>query len=536
VQLAPGHAFAWQLLSVLAHEAGQTAQAVELMGKAIQALPLVGSFYANRGEMHRLLGDLPKAIADGEQAVKLEPRSAAAYGNLGVALYQAGKIDEAEAAQKQALRYDANHLQALNNLGSILRDRKDREGAAAMYRKALAINPAYTEARNNLGAVLIELEDPEGALRELVQVVRQAPRYAEAHCNIGNAFCALDDFSKAEAAYKNAIALKPEYPEATEGLARCAQETRDLPQAETLVRQAIALKPGRSSAWTLLGSIHSEQAFPDKAAEAYRHALELDPANGGALIGLGHVEMEQGRMEAAEGHFRQAIALSPDNIAPRLSLTQVRKTREGDADFAALEAAAKDIDKMPESRALALHFALGKGYEDLKRHDEAFPHFIEGCRLKRKRVEYSADNTDLIGDNICKTFTREFVDSLRGGGDPADTPIFVLGMPRSGTTLTETIIASHPDVYGAGELPDLLHIASLGPKGDDAGYPLNLDGVTREQLTAMGRQYVDQIRQRAPSARRITDKMPANFNAVGLIHLMLPNAKIVHIKRNAVDT
>ena len=111
-----------------------------------------------------------------------------------------------------------------------------------------------------------------------------------------------------------------------------------VPRAEMLVRQAIALKPERSGAWTLLGSIQSEQAFPDKSIETYRHALSLDPANAGALIGLGHVEMEQGHMDVAEDAFRRALAINPDNIAPRLSLTQVRKTREGDADFAALAA------------------------------------------------------------------------------------------------------------------------------------------------------------------------------------------------------
>lgn len=536
VKIEPRHAFAWQLLAVIAHESGHTQQGITLLGKAIQCHPMIASFYANRAEMQRLAGNLPQAVADGEQAVRLEPTSAIAHSNLGIACYHLGELTRAETCQRQALNLDPNHLPALNNLGSICRDRKDRAGAIDMYRKVLTLRPDFLESANNLGAVLTEMEDPEEGLKVLLGVVKARPNYAEAHCNIGNAFLALENFTNAEKAFSTSIRLQPDYAEAYEGLARCAQEQRNLTLAEQHTHKAIALKP-RAAGYSLLGGIYSEQSFPEKAADAYEKALALDPILVSAFLGKGHLLMEMGKMDAAEQCFQHALELDPDNIAPRLSLTQVRKTKAGDENFAALQEAAKKIQDMPVTRAISLHFALGKAYEDMKQHDEAFPHYLEGCRLKRQRIEYSADNNTLIINNIRKVFSKDMIDGLRGtGGSTSNTPIFVLGMPRSGTTLTETIIASAPGVYGAGELPDLVQIAAQPLGQSDEGYPLNMQKISGADLTRMGEKYVAQLKQRAPDSPHITDKMPANFLELGLIHLMLPNAKIIHVRRNPVDT
>lgn len=534
-QIEPRHAFSWQLQGVIAHEAGNTPRGIELLSKAIKCHPLIAAFYANRAEMQRLLGNLLQAVADGEQAVRLDPKYAVAHSNLGIAYYHQGDIDRAETCQKLALKLDPNYLPAMNNLGSICRDRKDKSGAIAIYRKILALRPDFLESANNLGAVLTEMEDPEAGLQVLLGVIKARPAYAEAHCNIGNAFLALENFANAEKAFGTSIRLLSDYTEAYEGLARCAQEQRNLTLAEQYAHQAIALKP-RAAGYSLLGGIYSEQSFPEKAADAYEQALALDPALVSAVLGKGHLLMEMGKMDGAEQCFQLALELAPDNIAPRLSLTQVRKTKTGDENFEALQEAAKTIQDMPATKAISLHFALGKAYEDTKQHDEAFPHYLEGCHLKRQRIQYSADNNTLIVDNIRRVFSKAMIDNLRGAGSPSSTPIFVLGMPRSGTTLTETIIASAPGVYGAGELPDLLQMVAQPLGQADEGYPLNMQHISATDLTRMGEQYVAQLKKRSPKSEHITDKMPANYLAVGLIHLMLPNAKIIHVQRNPVDT
>lgn len=536
LKVQPNQPFALQLLGVIAHQVGQLDTAIRYLCEAIAILPNVAQFHANCAEMCRQAGQLGDAVQYGENAVKLDPNSAQAHSNLGIAYYDSGDLDKAEASQQRALKINPVMPQALNNLGSIQRDRKQYPAAIEWYKKAIEHNPDYLESINNLGAVLTESERPEEALPILLQVIKARPHYAEAHCNIACAFLSMEDFKRAEVGYKKALELKPEYPQALEGLAKLHQELKDLPQAQAIAEHALALAPQRAEVHSLLGGIYMEQSFPEKARTAYDQALAINPLLLSAHLGKGHLLMERGDMAAAEASFNTALSLNPDGLSARLSLTQVRKTKPGDANLRALEKQAEQLAGMSETKALSLHFSLGKSYDDIKEHERAFPHFLEGCRLKRKRIQYNADDNTKACANIQNYFTAETIESLRGEGETSDLPIFVLGMPRSGTTLTEQILASHPDVYGAGELPDLLYLAAHPKSEPTEGFPLSMRGLTPDDLAAMGARYVAGLRERAPASRCITDKMPANFFCVGLIHLMLPNARIVHVNRNPVDT
>ncbi len=535
LKIQSSNPFALHLLGVIAHQSGKTEDAVRLIAQAIHNLPTVAQFHSNLGEMCRILKRLDEAVAHGEKAVALDPNSATAHSNLGVALYDRKDLDRAEGCQRRALELKPNLAPALNNLGSIHRDRKDRETAIELYRKALAADPNYLESMNNLGAVLTESEQPEESVKVLLQALRLNPKYAEAHCNIGTAFLVLEQFDKAAAAFQNALKLKPDYPEAFVGLARIQQENKRLSEAENLALRALALAPDKAEVHSMLGGIYSEAGYPDKAEEYYDKALEMKPDLLSAHLGRGHLLMEQGKLDEAEACFRHGLSLDATNLGSRLALAQVKKVKKDDENMAALVEEAKNLDTMRETKALPLHFALGKCYDDTGNPDLAITHFIEGCRLKRKRTQYDPADNDAICQNICSFFTPEKIEELRGGGCPSDLPIFVLGMPRSGTTLTEQIIASHPLVFGAGELPDLLALAARPREGVD-GYPQSLVGFRREDMSGLGERYVAGLRARNAEAARITDKMPANFNCLGLIHLMLPNAKIVHVKRNPVDT
>ncbi|MBU1192069.1 MAG: tetratricopeptide repeat protein [Gammaproteobacteria bacterium] len=536
LKVQPKHPYALQLLGVIAHQVGQVDAAIKHLSEAISIMPNVAQFHSNCAEMCRQVGRLDDAVQYGENAVKLDANSAQAHSNLGIAYYDRGELEKAEVCQQRALKINPTMPQALNNLGSIQRDRKHYPAAIEWYKKAIAHNPTYLESANNLGAVLTESERPEEAVPVLLQVIKARPGYAEAHCNIACAFLAMEDFKRAAVGFKKAIELKPDYPQALEGLAKLHQEQNELPEALSLAQRALALTPQRAEVHSLLGGIYTEQGFPDKAAQAYAQALDINPALLSAHLGKGHLLMEKGDMAGAEASFNHALSLDPDGLAARLSLSQVRKTKPGDDNLQALEKKAQDLANMSETKALSLYFGLGKSYDDIKDYQRAFPHFLEGCRLKRKRIQYNADDNTKACENIKEFFTPETIDNLRGAGESSDVPIFVLGMPRSGTTLTEQILASHPDVYGAGELHDLLHLAGH-PKGEPTGgFPLSMRGLTPDDLASMGAKYIAGLRERAPDAHRITDKMPANFFCVGLMHLMLPNARIVHVNRNPVDT
>jgi tetratricopeptide (TPR) repeat protein len=416
------------------------------------------------------------------------------------------------------LELDPKCAPALNNLGSIQREHKDKQGAIDYYQQVLDIHPNYLESLNNIGAVLTEEERFEEALPHLVKATKLNPRYSEAHCNIGQTFLGLEQVDQAFIAFNRAIELKPDYAEAYMARARVFQERNRSDEALADALKAVELKP-------------------EKAEQAFDKALELKEDLGRAHNGKGSLYLQLGKLEEAEACHRHALSLDEDDLLARISLTLVNKTKEGDENMAALVAKEDELKEMPSTRAMSIHFALGKCYDDTGEIDKAFPHWLEGCRIKRGKIDYDEARNSEYVDNIITVFNEDTLKRLDGSGDPSDVPIFVLGMPRSGTTLTEQIIASHPDVYGGGELPDLLNIANRpqGTQNKANNYPLNLRALNAEDIGKLGTKYVTGVRERS-DAKHITDKMPANFFCIGLIHLMLPNAKIIHVNRNPVDT
>jgi tetratricopeptide (TPR) repeat protein len=537
LQHQPKHAPALHLLGVIAHQSNKTELAIKLIADAIAINPTESLFHSNRGEMCRTLGRLDGAVDHGLQAIKLDPQSASALSNLGIAYYDQEDLDKAESYQNKAIAINPNCLPALNNLGSIYRDRKDKDQAIEYYRQVVAINPNYLESINNLGAVLVEQEEYEEARKTLIKALQLNPNYAEAHCNMAHAHIGQENYDQALTSLAKAISLKADYADAYFGQSRVQQELNQLEDAEASAKQAIDWDPKHADAYALLGGIYIEKNQLDDAKKSFDKALEVDNENGRALVGLGTLKMQTGDINEAEDYFHQALEIDDENITARISITQARKTEADEENFLKLEEQIPKLEIMNQSKAMTIHFALGKCYEDLKMDEKAFPHFIKGCAIKRSKIDYDADAQDKNVQSIIDFFSKEKINQLSGVGSPSATPIFVLGMPRSGTTLTEQIISSHPEVFGAGELPDLLQLASapLSPK-NPVGYPQSLQNLSKDLLSSLGHQYCERTRIHAPDAKHITDKMPANFFCVGLIHLMLPNAKIIHIRRNPVDT
>lgn len=537
LQQQPGNGFALYLLGVLAHRTGHLEDAVGLIEKAIVSLPKAALFRRSITEMYRRLGRLDAAIVHARMAIRLEPSNAVAHSNLGIIYYDRNEYDQALACQQNALRLDPNLPQALNNLGCVLAERGEREQAVESFRKVLEMEPGNLEARNNLGAVLTDLERPKEAVVELDTLLQAVPDYADAYSNLGAALLLLEQSERAEAAFRRNLELRPGNVTDLMGLARALKKQDRLGEAQTLVEQVLALEPDRAEAYSLSGEIHMLSESYVEAENAFHKALELNPGSDGAYLGLGQVQTELGRLDAASVSFEQAMAIDPNNIMPHIFLARIRNLSHGEPSLVRLEAEMERIDSLIPEKALPLHFVLGKTYDGLQEYAKAFFHFAEGCRLKRGQVQYAADDFAAVCANIMAYLSRDNIDRLRGAGDPSDMPIFVLGMPRSGTTLVETIIASHPMVHGAGELTDLLDIAAQPyPDGDSPGYPLSLRDVTQDALTAMGARYVEGVSVRADAVRHITDKNPFNFLALGLIHLIMPNAKIVHVRRNPLDT
>jgi Tfp pilus assembly protein PilF len=337
----------------------------------------------------------------------------------------------------------------------------------------------------------------------------QQPDHAGALYNRGNALHELKRFDEALASYDRALALRPDYAEALYNLGDTLRERGDLHAALAHHRRALSLKPDLADAYNRMGNVLEELGQLQEAQSAYLEALRLDPNSAAAYVNL-------------------AIA---------------KTFKPGDAHLAAMEALAAKTEGLSKTDRMQLDFALGKAYADLNDHSRSFQHLLAGNAAKRTSICYDETAVLALFDRIEAVFTPELIAAKSGGGNASALPIFVLGMPRSGSTLVEQIVASHSAVHDAGELRVLGDVVRTvrGPNGKSVPYPELAPSLDRATLHQIGARYDAMLRELAanhgaPKAERITNKMPSNYYFAGLIHLALPNAKIIHTIRDPLDT
>ena len=531
----PENPDALHILGIVTQRRGDLAAGITLLKKAINFAPKSGQMLSNLCEMLRLSGDATAAVAVGRKAIKMAPRLATAHCNLGIALYDCGDLDGAFASQEKALTIAPNLPSAINNFASILRKRGDETGAEAHLRRILEIAPHHAEAAGNLAVLLLDCERPREAITVLGQQIKKTPENADLHRSIGRAFLQIDDLDRAELAFNKAIDLKHHLAEAMLGLTEVYQKKNQPELALEQARKAAELAPDMAYAFQQMGHCEADLGSVAQAFAHLERALALDPDFTPALLSRGYLHMENGDMDMAKVDFDRVAVLKPGSVDALFSSVRMEKIKSDDACIAQLEALAAEAAGYLAPKAIAVHYSLAKCYEDTKRYDEAFQQYEAGGRLKRSMIFYDANANDQKIDALIALFSSDMIAKLRQSANHSVQPIFVLGMPRSGTTLTESIIANHPMVFGAGELN---HLHRLFPIDSTAAVArLNdLLGGPAEPILQTITGYIQRLDAHAPSSPRITDKMPANFLMLGLIHALLPNARVIHVSRDAVDT
>ena len=457
------------------------------------------------------------------------PKHAVAWMLLGAALRQQGRIADALLPMQRSASLLPGDAGAHNNLGVVYLEIGRIEEAEQCFRRALRIRPDYPDAHNNLGNALREQQLPEQAERCYLDALRLRPDYPEAHNNLGVVLREQGLLDESCASYRRALQLSPDYADACSNLAVALLDMNCTEESEQCCRQALRMQPAHAKAHNNLGNALRELGRLDEAEQCYRRALEHAPGYAQSLHGLGNLCLEKGDFERARSLYERILAADPGDIQARYSLSLTGKAGD-EANFAALQKLAERRAQLPVADAIYLNFALGRCCDERGDYSGAFGYFGEGCRLKRGTFDYDPGVIEKQFDAVMSAFDSGAMARLSGQGNRSELPVFVLGMPRSGTTLIEQIIASHPEVHGAGELGEMLKIASGGELVENLG---SLDGGC---LAEWGEKYLAALEKHAPGALRITDKMPGNFIAIGLIHLMLPNARIIHVRRNPFDT
>jgi len=377
------------------------------------------------------------------------------------------------------------------------------EEAVARYKHLLVLKPDHVEAHNNLGVALSTLARIDDAVAHYERALVLKPDYAEAYHNLGVALSTLGKIDDAVTHYERALVLKPDYAEAHKNL-------------------GVAL--------SALGRL-------DDAVAHYELAIILKPDYAEAHNDLGNIFKTQGQFDAAMAHYGRAITSKPAYAEAHFNRAAIKTFRRGDADLAPLEALA-DGDGLPANKMHFIHFALAKALEDCGEYDQAFEHLRKGNHLKRRQICYDEAAVVRFFQRISDVFNDRLFDRFQGDGDPSSIPIFVLGMPRSGSTLIEQILASHPQVQGAGELQDLEKVAytALNACNPPLRYPECIPDLDGAMLRRIGQGYLARRPASATGKVRIVDKLPGNFFHIGLIRLILPNARIVHTMRHPIDT
>jgi tetratricopeptide (TPR) repeat protein len=539
LQSFPQNAPALHLLGVIAHQAGNWPAAIELLQRSVAARDDVALYHSNLGEMLRLSGQPKEAVASGRRAIELDPNHPAALNNLGIAYFDIEDYESAQQCYRRAIALDPGFAEAYSNLGNTLRTTKHLDEAVAAYNRAIELNPNYAEAYNNLGT----------ALRDQKKAAESEPFYRKALAlkgedastlnNLALALMELDREEEAAGILTRSAALDPRNGRTYVYLGSALLSLDRTEEAEAALGRALAVIPDDPDAHNLRGRILLDQNRPEDAAASFREAIARKPDMIDGHNNLGNALKELGRVDEAMEAYHTARGLDPKATAVFINLVDAKPfTSNDDPDLRAMEELAQELPSMSDDDRMQLHFALSKAYGDLKRHGASFEHMLEGCALKRQKINYPEKETLWLFDRIREVTNLELMRRKAGGGDPSDVPIFIVGMPRSGSTLVEQVLASHPKVFGAGELKDFDKVVKSvhGPDGAVIAYPEFLPSFEPDHLRRMGAQYVRRLRGYSADAARITNKMPSSSFYVGLIHLVLPNARVIHTMRNPVDT
>jgi len=499
----PGCADHLRLLSHSLMKQSRLRDAEEQLRLAISLKPDFPQLYEDLGSVLAMERRFDDAIPLFEKAIRLEPRLPLAHKKLGQALAAVGRGEDADEQFEEFFEKDpeagivaigANHLKA---------GRKDE--AMKAFRDVLRKNPDNVTAMRYLAIVYFRDENnPAEAEAWLRRATTVAPDYTAAWMTLGPVLLEMNKHVEAIECYEAAIRTEPE----------------------------------NGVLWAGLANAYAQASYPEKSVETFRKAFELGADSPGIQLSFAHVLKTVGDQEAALEAYRAAIEKQPSFGESYWSMANLKIFSFEDKEVNAMETQL-DSGKLTDISDVHIRFALGKAFEDKNDIDKAWHYYDTGNRKQRPLVTHSPLEMEQRHNEIIEVFSKEFLEANAGNGCDAPDPILIVGLPRAGSTLVEQILASHSQVEGTSELPVLSKLAaSVGRyRSDSLGFPKALADLTSKDWHGYGREYIeDSARYRTTNKPFFTDKLPNNFPLVGLLHLILPNAKVINARRHPMDS
>ena len=574
--VTPNNPDALHLLGVLHNERGDHTTAVALIGQAITLRPEAADYYVNLAEAHRALRQDEQAIACCRKALQLRPDHAAALVNLGTTLHGLGRSAEAVEPLRRAAQLQPNSVQLHTRLGDLLRQLGCAEEALSHFQRAVALAPNDVVALSNLGQMLLNLNRAEEAVPPCRTAVRLQPGRAVLHLILADVLRVAEHFDEARASYQRALELQPTLAQAHAHLGLLLRVQKKTLEAFAPLQRAVELEPNNALYWNYLAGLHTEWTSFAAGIPCWQRAIELQPGQAGLHLGLSEALRETGRFAEAEEHVQLAQRLQPDSAAPpyvlgflceqlndkvkaeaafraslRLqptftaawdALVRLLRGRLPEADRLAIEERLTD-PRLNEESQIQLLFALATiqdargDYRGATQY-AARAHGLSVGRARRHGLEYEPENYRYFIDRMIQAFPPNFFQRTAGGGLPTRRPVFIVGLQRSGTTLIEQILASHRRVHGAGELGLVMQTMvgipeALGRTGDPLACAHALEPAAIRRLAE---QHLTRLAAwDGGRAERIVDKMPDNYQYLGLLAALFPRATIIHCRRDVRD-
>ena len=492
-----------------------------------------------RGQAVQLLGNgrLVEAKSLFKQLCELDAADAEAWHTLGIVSGQLGHIDEAEAACRRAIAINPAFAQAHCDLGNALFYKGRLDEAVSSYREALRLAPDNTVALNNLGNVLSDLQRLDEAAAIYEEALRLRPS-AMTFYNYGNVLLRQQRLDVAAAKFREALRLQPDFAEAYNNLGIAYRHMAYHDKAASSFKRAVDIRQDYADPYANLGTVLMELGRLDEALDCYRRALSIDPGNVKAAVGEARIYAAQGDFDRAYSRLKPLLEADKETSVVALAFAALcRRIGRCDDAVAMMERLLERTAPSPDVyERISLHFELGRVLDASAEYDRAFAHYRKGNELKAH--PFDPEQYARYIDGIISTYNAEFMARAPRAANASQRPVFIVGVPRSGTSLVEQILASHPQVYGAGELEEITRIdASLMARfGTDAPSPQYETVLTQETCDALSLRYLDRLAEISHDAPRVTDKMPANYLHLGLINLLFPKARVIHCVRDPLDT
>jgi tetratricopeptide (TPR) repeat protein len=538
VSARPNNADARNVLGVILHRAGKVEEAKKSIREAIRLNPQVPNYYCNLGEMERQ-SKAPDAAATAlERAIALDPKSVQAWNNLGIVHFDKRQFRKAIECYQKAIDINPNYAEGYNNLGNALRVVEGPQRALVEYERAIEQREQYAEAYNNMGTALRDLQRFDEAELAFNRAITFRPNYVEASNNLANLMIFNKRYDEALRLLGDLLRMHPKEPQTLVNVARTQLLRGSNMQAERAVKAVLAEHPDNVDALCLYGQICHELDRFDDALQSFERVLAINPDSLEALNFYGVVLKSVGRLDDARKTFIRALEVNPRALGAYSNVVDLEKFTPDNPLFVAMQQMISRAKEPEHERFTAMHFALGKAYEDMGEYETSLKHYAVGTRNKRATLTYDEAEVFSFFDQIRETFSEEYFKNKPFEGRPSQLPIFIIGMPRSGSTMTEQIIQSHPKVFGAGEIKTLsMSIGQLRVKFPSlAKYPAMMKTMRPTQFAAIADNYLKHISGYSETATRVTDKLLTNYYFAGLIHTLFPNAKIIHTMRNPVDS